>query len=503
MKKSLILPTLLLTLIPVRAQAAPLEMLYPDAVPVCPCESLIKVSLPNTTIDSAAVDPQDGSCRVTATVTHPPSGDRVKVFIGLPTKNWNGRFRGTGGGAWTGGSENSLLGGVAAGFVTGATDTGHEGGSAAFALDEKGRLNWQAIIDNAYLGIHEMTVVGKALTQAFYGKPPRYCYFLGNSTGGRQGLVEAQRYPEDYDGIVSGCPAINWDRFIPGLLWPYAVMNDAANRPSKEKFEAVTAAAVAACDELDGVKDGIIGEPWRCNYDPADLVGTKVENETFTASDAEVIRRIWEGPRKKDGTPLWYPVTRGAVLGGGPHGAGMGWFLYFLTQNPQWDYKTLTKEEFELRFQQSVEEYGAIFGEANPDLTGFRDHGSKVIILHGMADPTIPMYGTVHFYKKLLERMGGEMEVAKFARLFLAPGVEHNLQGPGPAPTGMYEAIVDWVEKGKAPEMLIAERREPPGKEGKVVGFRPLYPYPYVARHQGHGSTDDLKNFKPIRSPIP
>ncbi len=185
----------------VRAAETPPKPIFPDASPVCSCESLTKVSLPNTTIDSAALDPANGSCRVTATVTHPPSSDRVRIFIGLPVTNWNGRFRGNGGGGFSGGSAGSLGEPVAQGYAAGATDTGHEGGSGSFALDANGRLNWQSIVDNAYLGIHEMTVVGKALTQAFYGKAPRYSYFVGGSTGGRQGLMEVQRFPLDYKRV--------------------------------------------------------------------------------------------------------------------------------------------------------------------------------------------------------------------------------------------------------------------------------------------------------------
>ena len=166
-------------------------------------ERLTEVSLPNTTIDSVELNAADGSCRVRATVTHPPTGCRVKVFVALPTKDWNGRFQGTGGGGYVGGNPNALSGPLRSGYATAATDTGHEGGSGSFALGADGRLDWHAVQDNAYLGIHEMTVVGKALTKAFYGKAPRYSYFVGGSTGGRQGLMEAQRYPEDYDGIIS------------------------------------------------------------------------------------------------------------------------------------------------------------------------------------------------------------------------------------------------------------------------------------------------------------
>ncbi len=153
-KRAIFVTALSASIMVARAAETPPKPLFPDAAPVCPCESLAQVSLPNTTIDSAAVDASDGSCRVTATVTHPPSGDRVKVFIDLPATNWNGRFRGNGGGGFSGGSAGSLRGPVAQGYAAGATDTGHDGGSGSFALDANGRLNWQSIVDNAYLGIH-------------------------------------------------------------------------------------------------------------------------------------------------------------------------------------------------------------------------------------------------------------------------------------------------------------------------------------------------------------
>src|SRR3954471_1289064 len=236
---------------------------FTDSAPVIPHESLSKVTLPNTTIDSVELNAADGSCRVRATVTHPPTGCRVKVFIALPTKGWNGRFQGTGGGGYVGGNPSGLNGPLRLGFAAAATDTGHEGGSGSFALGADGRLDWHAVQDNAYLGIHEMTGVGKALTKAFYGKAPRYSYFVGGSTGGRQGLMEAQRYPEDYDGIISACPAINWHRFVPASLWPQAVMFEENNWVSKAKLAAVTAAAIASGDALDGVTDGVIDDPSR------------------------------------------------------------------------------------------------------------------------------------------------------------------------------------------------------------------------------------------------
>lgn len=481
---------------------------YPGIAPVCPCESLTNLSLPNTLIESAVVD-TDGACRVTAIVSHPPvEADRVKVWIALPLTNWNGRFRGHGGGGYSGGSPGSLPPSVRQGYAAGATDTGHEGGSGKFALDENGRLNWHTIQDNAYLGIHEMTVVGKAVAEAFYGKPPKYSYFVGSSTGGRQGLMEAQRFPDDYDGIISGCPAINWQRFIPAILWPQVVMENANNYVSKSKLEVATAAAIAACDEADDVKDGVIGDPLRCGYDPKELVGTKVGEEVFTEADAEVVRKIWEGPRGARGNFLWYGLERGAdlsalagtekkgdgsALKGRPFSIPLEWFQIFLLQDLKWDWTTLTSQRFEMRFNQSVEQYGAVIGTDNPDLRRFRDRGGKIIIYHGMTDQLIPAAGSIDYFQRLEQEMGGRAETAKFARLFLAPGVDHGFRGVGPTPVGLHEAIVLWVEQGQVPERLIAEKRD---RDGKIIRTRPLFPYPHKTKYKGSGSTDEAENFE-------
>jgi hypothetical protein len=369
------------------------KTIYKDVTPACSCEELAQFKYPNATVELAAVDKSDGSCRVTAVVTHPPANDRVKIFIGLPMTNWNGRFRGTGGGGFFGGGPGNLPGPVKQGFVTGATDTGHEGGSGSFALDEKGRLNWQLIIDNAYLGIHEMTVFGKAITEKFYGKAPRYSYFTGASTGGRQGLMEAQRYPNDYDGIFSGCPAVNWHRFVPADIWAQTVMIDAKNWVPKAKLDAATAAAIAACDGNDAVKDGVIDDPLRCNYDPRQLVGTKVGDSEFTQADADVIRRIWEGPRGVNGNFLWYGMERGADLSalagtggspltGRPFTIAFDYVRFYLAQDPNLDFKTISVARFEQLWNQSVEQYGDVIGTDNPDLSPFRDHGGKILIMH-------------------------------------------------------------------------------------------------------------------------
>ena len=335
----------------------PPKPLIANPKPVRSCESLATVALPNTTIESAAIDPKDANiCRVVAITTHPPAGDKIRIWIAIPTSNWNGRFLGTGGGGFAGGQQGSVNQPAALGFAAGATDTGHEGGNAAFALDANGRLDWQAIRNFAHVGIHEMTVTGKALTEAMYGVAPRYSYFNGCSTGGRQGLMEAQRYPQDYNGIASAAPAVNWTNLLMQSLWGSMLMNAASNPIASCKLTAATAAAVAACDGIDGVKDGVIEDPNRCTYDPKALVGADGGDcGAFTETDADIIRKIWQGPTRADGSWLWYGHARGADLNataasrGTPlkpqvFGFSEMWLRYYLTQDRQFDWTTITPD---------------------------------------------------------------------------------------------------------------------------------------------------------------
>jgi hypothetical protein len=476
-----------------------------NAKPVRSCESLAMVALPNTTIESAAVDASNPNmCRVTAITTHPPAGDKIRIWIGIPISNWNGRFLGIGGGGFSGGNPAGINQPVALGYASGSTDTGHEGASGSFALDANGRLDWQLIRDNAHVGIHEMTVTGKALAEAMYGVAPRYSYFNGCSTGGRQGLMEAQRYPQDYNGIVAGAPAINWTRFIPQELWGAVQMNAAENPIPACKLTAATAAAIAACDTIDGVKDGVIEDPNRCNFDPKALIGTSAGDcGVFTQADADLIRKFWEGPRRQDGSFLWYGTARGADLNalygsrGTPlkpqaFGIALDWVRYFLAEDPKLNWTTVTPARYDQFWDQSVEEYGIVFGTDNPDLTAFRDRGGKAILWHGWADQLITPEGTIDYYKRVQERMGGARKTSEFVRLFLAPGVMHCAGGAGPNPYGQLDTLLSWVENGKAPETLPAARRD---QTGAITRSRPLCQYPLVAKYKGTGSTDDAANF--------
>jgi hypothetical protein len=492
------------------ASAAPAQAIAHKSGPLAPvrsCESLASVSLTNVTINSAVLDPGNAttprSCRVNATSTHPPTGDQVTIDIWLPVDNYNGRFQGTGGGGFSGGGPGSLPAPLRDGYAAGATDTGHVGGSGSFALDANGRFAWVLMRDNAYLGIHEMTVVGKALAAAFYGKGPRYSYFNGCSTGGRQGLSEAQRYPADYDGMLAGAPAINWQKLHVAQLWGQMSMNAAGNFVAPCKLVAATSAAVSACDTIDGVADGVLEDPLRCKFDPATLVGTLTACGEITAADAEMISKIWEGPRRQNGEFMWYGLPRGASLTalnnsvgtpltGAPFFITIEWFRYWLSQNPALDWRTITPEAYELYWDQSLEEFGALIGTDNPDLSTFRKRGGKIVMWHGWADQLIYPQGSIDYFERVQEELG-ESRTSRFLRLFMAPGVAHCGGGAGPPPSGQFDALVRWVEKGDAPDTLDAIRRD---AAGNVIRSRPLCPYPLVARYKGSSSTDDAANFR-------
>jgi len=451
------------------------------------CESLTGLQLRNTTIDSAVVAPASettpASCRVRASVTHPPAGDDVNIDIWMPVEGWNGRFQGVGGGGYAGSNPGSLAAPVANGYAAGSTDTGHVGGAfeGDFALDPDGGLNWQLIRDNAYLGVHEMTVVGKAVTAAFYGRQARRSYWNGCSTGGRQGLSEAQRYPQDYDGILSVAPAINWSRFIPAEFWPQLVMKETGNFLPQCKFAAFQAAAIEECDRVgDGATDSVIGDPGRCRFDARSLIGQSTECGTITASDAEIVNKIIAGARSSEGDFLWYglapgspfdglanTVTSDAVTTGAPFPIALTHIGIWLLQDPAWDWKTATYEQYDQLFTQSVEQYTSVIGTDNPDLRAFKRAGGKILIWHGWADQLIFPEGTIAYYERVQDVVGGTRETEEFARLFMAPGVYHCAGGPGPQPDDPLSQVVAWVEKGRAPKTLNGVRRDAGGTSSR------------------------------------
>jgi hypothetical protein len=354
------------------------------------------------------------------------------------------------------------------------------------------------IRDFGYLGVHEMTVVGKALAEAYFGSRPRYSYWTGCSTGGRQGLSEAQRYPGDYNGILAGAPALGAFRPRLAELYAHTLMLEANNVVAGCKLEAATAAAVAACDSVDGVTDGVIDDPRRCSFDPAALVGRSTGDcGVMTEADAEIIRRIWLGPRRRDGSFLGYGQPRGATFiaapgGGRPTQVSIDRVRYFLTQDLEWDWTTLTLEFLEQLWDQTTEQYGLVQGTENPNLHAFRDLGGKLIMWHGWADQTVYPENTIAYFESVQREMGGPEETDAFMRLYMAPGVAHCGGGVGPQLVDALPALIAWVENGAAPDALLAESRDPDGRSSRS---RQLCPYPMVARYRGSGSTDEASNF--------
>jgi len=478
------------------------------------------VHLADVTVDSAAMNtsgtfaaplqqPLSGLpsfCDVNITRTD-AAGNPIHVDVWLP-KAWNGRFQGVGGAIYACGPFYYEMGpAVQAGYAAAATDCGvspADRDTASWALKD-GHLNWPLIHDFAYAGIHDMTNVGKAVTSAYYRSPLRYSYFNGCSTGGREGMVEAQRFPADYNGIVSGAPAINWTSFIPAEIWPQLVMNQSGDFLPACKQLAFTNAAVRACASTGGV----IANPSACGWNPDKLVGVATPCGVITRQDAAVMTKIWQGPRNVRGKPLWYGLERGASLSGlaatttingvtegQPFPIPANWLGTFLQRNPSWDWRTLTYAQFDQLFQRSVTEFSSIFAANNPDLSAFRNHGGKIIIWHGLADQLIFPQGTVRYYGQVERRMGGQASVESFARLFLAPGAQHCASAAGPAPAmpdGPMPSLVNWVEKGKAPNTLPGTLTS--AVTGQVTQSRPLCIYPLVARYQGHGSTSSASSY--------
>ena len=344
-----------------------------------------------------------------------------------------------------------------------------------------------------------MVLKAKALINAYYGIAPKYSYWNGCSTGGRQGLMAVQRFPEEYDGLVIAAPAINWDRFIPSELWPQIVMRQEVGGPiSAAKLNAVTNAAIAACDAGDGVVDGVINDPRKCKYDPAASICQPGSDPAtcLTAAEANAVRKIWDGPvSATTGKRLWFGLERGASMlglaGGNPFPIATTHFQYWIRQDPTFDWRTLSEADFEADFRESQRKFNEVIGTDDDKLQRFRRHGGKMIIWHGEADQLIFPRGTVNYFNRVLTGNGGAQMVDEFARLFLAPGVGHCAGGAGPNPTGVFEAMVNWVEKGIAPDTIQALRN----LGGGVVRTRPLCPFPKTARWTGVGSSDDAANF--------
>ncbi|HEY2379660.1 MAG TPA: tannase/feruloyl esterase family alpha/beta hydrolase [Terriglobia bacterium] len=486
-------------------------VLFSTALATAPCASLKSVSLPNTTITMAEsvpagnfTPPGGGSggqrggapaglqvpafCRIAATLK-PSADSEISLEVWLP-ENWNGKFEFVGGGGWAGViSYPALASALQEGYATASTDTGHKGGAANFAIEHPEKL-----VDFAYRAVHESTVKSKAIMMTFYDRLPKYSYWNGCSTGGRQGLMEAQRYPEDFDAIVAGAPANyqthlhTWD-----LSVAVPVLKDPAQVVPAAKAAMLNKAVLAACDEKDKVKDGLLTNPRSCKFDPAVLLCKAGESENcLTAPQLDAVKRMYAPAKTKSGEVVFPGKEFGsetgwnAIAGGqAPQAVSLGSFLVAY-DNANWDWKTF---DLDRDLKMVDEKVGNIVNAINPDLSAFKARGGKLILYHGWNDTAISPGNTINYYSSVLSKMGAKQD--NWIRLFMIPGMGHCQGGPGPSQVNYMGALERWRESGLAPDQMQAYHVT----NNRVDMARPLCPYPQAAQYKGVGSTNDAANF--------
>ncbi len=376
-----------------------------------------------------------------------------------------------------------------------------------------------------------MAQADKAIVQAFYGMAPTHSYFNGCSFGGKQALTEAQRYPKDFDGIIAGDPANNFTRhYIGGHLFDALAMDGDGYIPAA-KVPLIGNAVNAACDALDGVKDGVLSDPRRCHFDPASLQCKNGDAaDCLTGGQVAAIRKIWMGLKDADGQQIypglmpggeadpggWVRYLSGTGPGKGRHAAlTNAFFRYMVFENPEWDYHSFrytTMRGFDNDMEVTEEKVGAMFNATDPDLRPFRANGGKLIQYHGWSDPDIPPSNSINYYESVVAalngdaitdagsaggasssgaRSGGLRDTREFYRLFMVPGMQHCTGGPGTSRFDALTALEQWAEQKKAPEQIPAAHVT----NGKVDRTRPLCAYPQEAKYVGSGSTDEAANF--------
>ena len=475
------------------------------------CESLKSLSLDNTTItmaetvaagqfslpatgrgaaqQNAAFKQLPAFCRVAATLK-PSSDSDIKVEVWLPMSNWNNKYQAVGNGGWAGViSYPAMAEALGRGYVSSSTDTGHVGGSGSFALGHQEKL-----VDFGYRSEHEMTVKSKEIIKAFYGNAPQLSYWNGCSTGGRQGLKEAQMFPNDYDGIIAGAPA---NRTAISLWIAFAVLKDEASYIPAEKYKTIHQAVLNACDAIDGVKDGLIEDPRQCKFDPKFLQCTGADNAScLTAPQVKAAQQIY-APAKNPhtGQELFNSLVPGTELGWGVQAAGpdpsaniYDQFRYVVYKDPNWNWRTF---DWDKGIELSEKPENLVMNATDPNLKQFFAHNGKLLLYHGWADTNVPTLNTIKYYDSVLKTMGGPAKTSNNVRLFLEPGMGHCGGGEGPNVFDKVATLEQWVEKGKAPEQIIASHLT----SGKVDRTRPLCPFPQVAQYKGSGSIDDAANF--------
>jgi len=475
-----------------------------------PCDSLTGLHLPNTSItlaqkvEAGAFTPPGppgrgpaanafksipAFCRVAATLT-PTSDSDIKVEVWLPmATSWNGKLQAVGNGGWAGTiSYPAMAKALSQGYATASTDTGHSTPGASFAMGHPEKL-----IDYGYRSVHEMTVQAKAIVTAFYGSAATRSYWNGCSTGGKQALMEAQRFPADYDGIIAGAPANYMSHLQVWSLWvPKAVHETEDSYIPPAKYPVIHKAVLAACDALDGVKDGVLEDPRRCPFDPKTLLCQGADTSAcLTQPQVEALRKVYG--------PAVNPRTGMKIFPGLEPGSEMGWnglagpqpmsiptdtFKYVVYNNPDWDWKTI---DFDKDTAALEKKFAVPTDAINPDLSAFMGRGGKLILYHGWNDQLIAPENSIDYFNNVAYTMG-QAKTEESMRLFMVPGMTHCQGGDGTSNFDMVTELEQWVEKGQAPERVTASRTNPDRT-------RPLCRYPLVAVYKGTGSTDDAANF--------
>jgi len=482
------------------------------------CARLKDSQLPDTTITTAqaittgsftppgsqnAINSLPPFCRVTGTIA-PTTESDIRFEVWLPLDKLNGKFVGVGNGGWAGAIPyGPLQDQLRRGYAATSTNTGHQAGSgldqAKFAFDHPEQL-----IDFAYRGYHETTTKAKTLVNAFYGKPPEQAYWVGCSSGGYEGLQEAQRFPADYDGIVAGAPANNWTRLMAGDFdATLAVLKDPASNLPPPALGVLYRGMLAACDAKDGVSDGVLEDPRQCGFDPAALQCTAAQKPETCLSAAQVAaaKRIYRGAMDPTTGAKMYP---GLSFGSEPFWPNrdqsspfpipVSHYKWLVFADPNWDWKTfdLSRPSDYQAVKQAESKLAPILNATNPDLREFRKRGGKLVQWHGWSDQLIAAENSIDYYESVVSLFGGNLaDVQNFYRLFMAPGTIHCGGGPGPNTFDIQMVLEQWVEKGIAPDQILATH----SINGVVDRSRPLCPYPQVAAYKGKGDTNDASNF--------
>jgi feruloyl esterase len=487
------------------------------------CETLTGLTLADTTITLAETVPAGpftppganqalelpGFCRVVA-MTQPA----VNFEVWLPTEGWNGKFHTSGNGGMAGSiSYGAMATALNRGYAAASTDTGHVRGDGGF--DANWALNRPDLIEDfGHRSIHLTAVHGKAISEAFYGDAPNYAYYVGCSKGGQQGMMEAQRYPEDFDGLVVGDPAHMWTSFYASahLWYALATLDNEDSYIPPSKVAILGDAVTAACDAIDGIEDGVLDDPRKCQFDPGTLTCAAGQDEStcFTAAQVQAVTDIWSGPTNSAGDVL-YP----GLVPGGEAGRG-GWSSWVTGQqayagthfmaaedfmrnmvfdDPEWDFRTW---DYERDLPIALAKTGEALDADDPDLRPLRDRGGKLLVYHGWSDSDISPIGTIDYYEEVMSLIGDGASsdealaaTKEFFRLFMVPGMGHCRGGPGPDSFDALTAMERWVEQGVAPDQMVASKMA----DGEVVRTRPLCTYPQVAEWNGTGSTDNAANF--------